>query len=501
MKVRKIIARNMSEGLRAISAELGEDAMILSNRKVPQGVEILAAVKPEQDVQEPAPVPPANGLGASSRPESGVPSFDQPDLAMSAMTPKRSVNRPLPKAEESLEDSIIRMSERDNGGLSRESLMSLLDKHKDPLEQKRRKLREQLSEQGGRSGTVNSAPRRHSAPADRRAANSQSRQQPAASQTPATRFESDAPSMSEEASNRRDNPAQQQELSAMREELASLRYWLESNENRGSGAQSSPHPLYKRLKSLAFDPRCVAPMVEKYREVPLDQAWTKSTDNLGRLIGKDATCLIRKGGVAALIGPTGAGKTTTLSKIATRFAMQHGAQDLGIISLDQFRIGAHEPVRILGRILGCEVILSDAQDELEQHLASMGDKKLILIDTNGSERGLQSFRDQLGGSVLESQIQPLLVLPANLSTRSVEQAWERFSVLRPRGLVLTKADESVEIGVVLSLSLRKKIPLTYWSNGTMVPQDLHFGEVSDLIARSFVQLDQPAPGEKLVRIG
>lgn len=499
MKVRKIIARNMSEGLRAISAELGEDAMILSNRKVPQGVEILAAVKPDAEVPEPKPVP-RNRNPASSQPDAGMASFDQPDLAMSAMPPQRPASRPQPAPEESLEDSIIRMSERDNGGLSRESLMSLLDKHKDPLEQKRRKLREQLSEQNGRSASVNAAPRQREASSSQRTLN-QPGSRKVASPTPIARKAVDAPAQSHAPNNRADNPAQQQELSAMREELASLRYWLESSEYRGQEAQGNPHPLYKRLKSLAFDPRCVAPMVEKYREVPLDQAWTKSTDNLGRIIGKHATCLIRKGGVAALVGPTGAGKTTTLSKIATRFAMQHGAQDLGIISLDQFRIGAHEPVRILGRILGCEVILSDAQDELEQHLASMGDKKLILIDTNGSERGLQSFRDQLGGSVLESQIQPMLVLPANLSTRSVEQAWERFSVLRPRGLVLTKADESVEIGTVLSLSLRKKIPLTYWSNGTMVPQDLHFGEVSDLIARSFVQLDQPASGEKLVRIG
>lgn len=500
MKVRKIIARNMSEGLRAISAELGDDAMILSNRKVPQGVEILAAVKPDTQTPEPQPASRAQ-LPDMTQAGAEVPPSDR----QSVSDRTHAVDQ---RYSESLEDSIIRMSERDEGGLSRDSLLALLNKHKDPLEQKRQKLRAQI--QQSRTGAAPEADlgriasERHSSPSDQSATplhQATSERSRRSAPTPRAAVDAVSKPASERSVDAAAASAQQQDLSAMREELSALREWLESSEYRVSQGDSSSHPLARRLDSLAMHPRCVAPMLEKYRDLPLEKAWRLTCNSLGRIAESHATCLIRKGGVAALIGPTGAGKTTTLSKVATRFAMEHSARDLGIISLDQYRIGAHEPVRVLGRILGCDVILSDTQDELEQHLARLSDKKLILIDTNGSERGLQAFRDQLGGSMLESQIQPLLVLPSNLSKRSVDQAWQRFGVLRPRGLVLTKADESAEIGPVLSLSLLKKVPLVYWSDGTMVPQDLHFGEVGPLIERCLVQLDAPVTGEKLVRIG
>lgn len=471
MKVRKIIARNMSEGLKAVSAELGDEAMILSNRKVAEGVEILAAVKPEDSTAMPDPQANANRLPGSSAMARDRQSAEPPATASAPAAGGRGEG-------ESMEDSIIRLSQQDDGGLSRESLMSLLDAHKDPLEQKRQKLRAQLSAQGS-----NASRDRSQAP---QAEPRTPREQPAPTHAP--RAAEPAP---------RDN----RELTEMREELASLREWLETRDNRGADDGKDLHPVAIQLNSLGFDPRCVTPLVEKIRRQPMPDAWTLGVEKLSGVVEKHASCLVRKGGVAALVGPTGAGKTTTLSKIATRFAMQHGADDLGIISLDQYRIGAHEPVRILGRILGCDVILSDTQDELEQQLAKLSNKKLILIDTNGSDRGLQAFREQLGGSVLESQIQPLLVLPANLSKSSVDSAWRRFGVLNPRGLVLTKADESPEIGPVLSLSLLKKVPLVYWSDGTLVPQDLHFGQVSNLISLCHGDLQYSESGEKFARIG
>ncbi|MEX0584616.1 MAG: hypothetical protein WEB07_02540, partial [Natronospirillum sp.] len=127
MKVRKIIARNMSEGLKAVTAELGEDAMILSNRKVERGVEILAAVRGEQDtLTAPAPAPASVAPSARTR---------------KRVAPKRvAASSQVTPPAESMEDNILRLSEQDEGGLSKESLMSLLAKHKDPLEAKRQNL-------------------------------------------------------------------------------------------------------------------------------------------------------------------------------------------------------------------------------------------------------------------------------------------------------------------------------------------------------------------------
>ncbi|TGG95961.1 flagellar biosynthesis protein FlhF [Natronospirillum operosum] len=480
MKVRKIIARNMSEGLKAVTAEMGPDAMILSNRKVPRGIEIVAAVKPNTD-GVPEPARPRPGVRTA---QNGLPAPDQtanaPVSDWTGGDARARLQAERKGTTESMQDSILRMSEQDSGGLSRESLLSLLNEHRHPLEEKRQKLREQLNRQ--QPGIGAAAPTRPAAP------------QPTRRSTPSPEPYRPEPQNSGAAE------FGQHDLSDMRAELASLRQWLETHDLPGeSGAR--PHPLAGRLSLMGFDLRCISPMVEKYGQQPVAEAWTLSTEMVARLIEKDSDCLIRQGGVAALIGPTGAGKTTTLSKIATRFAMQHGADSLGIISLDHYRIGAHEPVRILGRILGCDVLMTDHNEALEDQLARLRDKKLILIDTNGSDRGLQAFRDQMGGGMLERQVRPLLVLPANLSRHSLDLAWQRFSPLQPRGLVLTKADESPEVGPVISLGLIRKLPLLYWSDGTLVPQDLHQGQVKRLIEQCGRQLQRSQSGEKLVRFG
>lgn len=462
MKVRKIIARNMSEGLKAVTAELGADAMILSNRKVPRGIEIVAAVKPEEGAAPPA--------------------ARQPAAQPATVRPARNA------AEESLQDSILRMSEQDHGGLSKESLMSLLDQHRHPLEEKRRRLRSQIEAQQ-QQGTD----RKPAAPASKVRSSRPAEPPPVRPQP--------APTTPDRTTNASEGEhVSAHELSDMRAELASLRQWLETHEVPGnSGAR--PNPLATRLSQLGFDLRCINPMVEKYGSQSVTEAWTLSTEMMSRLVERDADCLIRRGGVAALIGPTGAGKTTTLSKIATRYAMQHGADSLGIISLDHYRIGAHEPIRILGRILGCDVQMADNGDSLEDQLARLRDKKLILIDTNGSDRGLQAFREQLTGGMLERQVRPMLVLPANLSRHSLDIAWQRFAALKPGGLILTKADESPEVGLVLSLGLLRKLPLMYWSDGTLVPQDLHQGQVRRLIEQCGRQLLRLSGSEKIVGFG
>lgn len=476
MKVRKFIARNMSEGLKLVAAELGDEAMILSNRKVAEGIEILAAVKADSEGDDPitTPVVPAAPVPAPAQPTA---------LTRDSLRELIAPRSAAPKPRETMQDSIIRLSEQEGGGgLTRDALMQLLTKHKDPLEEKRQKLREQISEQ--KNYPVDDEPMVA---------------KPVRQSKPVSKPVAAAPKAKPAAPVRPVASAEQQELSAMREELTALRQWLEVHERQNIGDAGGP--LAQRLMLCGFDSRCITPMVEKYGDQLADDSWTLALEKIASLAENNAECLVKRGGIAALIGPTGAGKTTTLSKIATRFAMQHGADALGIISLDQYRIGAHEPVKILARILGCEIILQDQADNLEESLAKLSNKKLILIDTNGSERGLTAYQSQLGESALERHIKPILVLPSNLSVHSLQNAYTRFSVLKPRGIILTKSDESAEIGPVLSLSLRKKVPLLYWSDGTLVPQDLHFGQVKRLIEESYASLKRDFSGAKVALTG
>ncbi|MFY0665883.1 MAG: flagellar biosynthesis protein FlhF [Natronospirillum sp.] len=499
MKVRKFIARNMSEGLKLVAAELGDEAMILSNRKVAEGIEILAAVKAEDEGDDPIAAPPMVAPKAAAPvpvPSAPVPAPAQPtaltrDSLRELIAPRSAIN---PQPRETMQDSIIRMSEQEGGGgLTRDALMQLLTKHKDPLQEKRQKLRDQITEQSKQEfdDELNDAmakPARSAKPAAKPAA-----RKPAQLSEPRTATPKQQVPVRPVAS------AEQQELSAMREELTALRQWLEVHERQNIGEAGGP--LAQRLMLCGFDSRCITPMVEKYGDQLADDSWTLALEKIASLAENNAECLVKRGGIAALVGPTGAGKTTTLSKIATRFAMQHGADALGIISLDQYRIGAHEPVKILARILGCEIILQDQSDNLEESLAKLSNKKLILIDTNGSERGLTAYLAQLGQSALERHIKPILVLPSNLSVHSLQNAFARFSVLKPRGIILTKSDESAEIGPVLSLSLRKKVPLLYWSDGTLVPQDLHFGQVKRLVEESYASLKRDFSGAKVALTG
>ncbi|MFC3853342.1 flagellar biosynthesis protein FlhF [Salinispirillum marinum] len=505
MKVRKFIARNMSEGLKMVAAELGDEAMILSNRKVAEGIEILAAIKDEQEeagapVVEPTPAP---ARRAPSLPEAKADPL-APTTALTRdslrdlLTPRGAQKSPTAprKAPETMQDSIIRLSEQEGGGgLTRDALMQLLNKHKDPLEEKRQKLREQMAEQSSDFDVPEKIVKSPSA---------------ARPVKPEPKFVEDvAPAPVPKAQKPVEKPKpipprpgvspEQKELSAMREELSALREWLEVHERQNMGVTGGP--LAQRLGLCGFDSRCVTPLVEKYGDQLADDSWTLALEKIASLAENNAECLVKRGGIAALVGPTGAGKTTTLSKIATRFAMQHGADALGIISLDQYRIGAHEPVKILARILGCEIILQDQADNLEAALNRLANKKLILIDTNGSERGLTAYQAQLGDSALERHIKPILVLPSNLSVNSLQNAFNRFNVLKVRGIILTKADESAEIGPVLSLSLRKKVPILYWSDGTLVPQDLHFGQVKRLVEVSYNQLKREFSGAKIALAG
>ncbi|WLD57010.1 flagellar biosynthesis protein FlhF [Salinispirillum sp. LH 10-3-1] len=492
MKVRKFIARNMSEGLKLVAAELGDEAMILSNRKVAEGIEILAAVKAEDEGDDPIVAPQIEA--APKVPSAPVPAPSQPNaLTRDSLRELIAPRAPgaAPKPRETMQDSIIRMSEQEGGGgLTRDALMQLLTKHKDPLEEKRQKLRDQITEQNKYDFDDEPVKDEPVKPVAKPVRAAKPVEKPAAQQT-----RKPAPQVPV----RPVASAEQKELSAMREELTALRQWLEVHERQNIGEAGGP--LAQRLMLCGFDSRCITPMVEKYGDQLADDSWTLALEKIASLAENNAECLVKRGGIAALIGPTGAGKTTTLSKIATRFAMQHGADALGIISLDQYRIGAHEPVKILARILGCEIILQDQADNLEESLAKLSSKKLILIDTNGSERGLGAYQAQLGQSALERHIKPILVLPSNLSVHSLQNAYTRFSVLKPRGIILTKSDESAEIGPVLSLSLRKKVPLLYWSDGTLVPQDLHFGQVKRLIEESYASLKRDFSGAKVALTG
>jgi flagellar biosynthesis protein FlhF len=197
--------------------------------------------------------------------------------------------------------------------------------------------------------------------------------------------------------------------------------------------------------------------------------------------------LIDRGGVYALVGPTGVGKTTTTAKLAARYVMKYGAQKLGLISADSYRIGAQDQLRIYGRILGVPVHAVQDAAELHATLAALRDKHLVLIDTIGVGQRDPRVADQVA-LLGAPAIKRLLVLNASCQAETLEDVVRAYvgpaGIKSLAGCCLGKLDEAVKPGGVLDTAMRHRLPVHYVSNGQRVPEDLELPNAAKLVQMS-----------------
>jgi flagellar biosynthesis protein FlhF len=190
-----------------------------------------------------------------------------------------------------------------------------------------------------------------------------------------------------------------------------------------------------------------------------------------------------QGGRVALVGPTGVGKTTSLAKLAVRWALRHGARDLALVSADSIRFGAHDQIRSIGQLIGAPVFAVEQLSQIPELLPRLGAYRFILIDTPGS-----SQRDaQLAGRLAElgaagAQLEAALVLSANTQAGAIEETVARFANANPASCLLTKVDEAASLGGVLSVLTRAKLPISYVCEGQRVPEDLRPARALELVS-------------------
>lgn len=215
----------------------------------------------------------------------------------------------------------------------------------------------------------------------------------------------------------------------------------------------------------------------------LEQGWRKTLGLLGGRICTWKHDILEEGGVIALMGSTGVGKTITAAKLAARFALQHGRRHVAFISTDKYKVGGQEQLVSLGGILGIPVQLAANADQMQRTLDSLSERKLVIIDTAGMSQRDMTLADQFetlqaGGA----RIKPMLVVPATARPTIINETIQAFSRIRIAAAVVTKTDECDALGPVLSCILQHRLPLAFTTNGQKIPDDLHRAEPKALLA-------------------
>lgn len=204
--------------------------------------------------------------------------------------------------------------------------------------------------------------------------------------------------------------------------------------------------------------------------------------------------IVSRGGVYALVGPTGVGKTTTVAKLAARAVLRYGANQVALITTDTYRIGAQDQLRIYGRILGTPVYAVRDGNELDATLADLAGKRLVLIDTVGMCQRDQRVTEQL--DLLSGRgrgIKRLLLLSAPSQGMTLEEVVRAYSGEGLVGCVLTKIDEALTYGPILDVALRHQLEVHYVTNGQRVPEDLHLASLLYLVDRALKLQQSDSP--------
>ncbi len=208
-----------------------------------------------------------------------------------------------------------------------------------------------------------------------------------------------------------------------------------------------------------------------YSDVP--SALDGLRDQLARELPSLNDELLTVGGMFAVVGPTGVGKTTTIAKLAARFTLSHGPGRVGLVTTDSFRIGAFDQLRTFARILNIPVQLARSPDELAKSLDGFSDRDLVLVDTAGMSQRDVHLAEQF--AVIQSsgeRLRAYLVLAANAQAQALDEACESFGQVPLSGLIFTKLDECRRLGGALSVAWRRRLPIAYTSDGQRVPDDI-----------------------------
>lgn len=478
MKIKRFFAKDMRTALAEVKETLGPDAVIMSNKKVTGGVEIVAAVDYQSQVPGPKDAPVRRQLNEES-------------VNISSAGKQMTRSAPPKEQNEYYADTLAALLARQQklnpanpaGGNGAPGSWS------------------------GNGG--NGQPASASWPANG-AAGTQSAGLAGAASAPRTLAEQGQWGAAPEPAKPKARPAaaprqtqsaqRDQEMEGMRKEMASIRKLLE---HQISGLMwqevERREPmralLIKELKKMGFDDAFADQLAGLIPEdMPIHQAMAQLAEVLTAQLKISEDEILRQGGAVALLGPTGVGKTTTIAKLAARFAMKYGAEQVALITTDNYRIGAHEQLQTYGRIMGCPVRQVRDAEELASALYQFRHRRLVLIDTAGVGQRDIRLTEQLDTLVKNAKvrIRSYLVMSATSQRRVMQEAVDHFRRIPLSGCILTKLDESLNLGEVINVCIQNALPISYITDGQRVPEDIQVANAALLVGAAMGSLEREA---------
>lgn len=396
MKIKRFIGTDMREVLRQVRKAQGADAVILSTRRVDEGIEVIAAVDYDEALMQ-------HALG---------PGTAVADKASALVRPETGVAR-----DDSSQESELLPPSRPASSVAQGT----------------------APDAGGAIGKVERA----------------------AAEGPA--------------------------LDDLRSELSSLRGLLETqlsglvwkNNARRSPMRAQVLRNMARIGVAADVANLVANRLEPIDDIKA--LWRQPLITLAQAIPVVKDPLLAEGGIAALIGPTGVGKTTTIAKLAARHVMRHGPDDIALVCADAYRIGAREHLEAFGNIIGVKVHSASDSAELGTILDRVQAKKLVLIDTEGlSQRDRELARRLADWRAHEARVRFYLTLSAASQEAGLDETVRQFGSVPVAGAVITKVDEAAQLGCIISTLIRHGLGAAWLSDGQRIPDDLHAADKKKL---------------------
>jgi flagellar biosynthesis protein FlhF len=498
MNIQRFIAATSREALAKARNAFGDGTLILSNRPVPGGVEVvataedtLAASLPAQDAA------PAAAPAASSRPslQSRAAAQSPRDGLASKATPAPARN-PVHEDTEQLAMSTLSFQDYVRERMLRRRHEALNGGAPAPQPAPRESADAPLTQMGRRAPAM--TPEAEAAPMVRRAAPPAPQAQPAparAAARPALRAEARADLSADDgfdfAPRRAAAPAAAAAPQNIVDELQSMKDLIEERFNSLAWlGQARQDPIQSNLMlkliRAGYSPALARALLER---LPADPRAAAAGRGLMEVLERNirtaprGLSLAEEGGVFALVGATGVGKTTTAAKMATACAQIHGPQSVGLITLDTYRVAAHEQLRAYGRMLGVVAHLAHDRAALQDLLGLLAGKKMVLIDTTGVAPRDPRKRDMLDVLDLPG-VQRLLVLNAGSHGDTLDDMVGSFKVGNAQQAILTKTDEAVKLGPAVDALVRHQLVLRGVTNGQRVPEDWDEARPAELVRAS-----------------